>query len=475
MNADASNLNPALLRIDVTSFPTDSREVKAGDLFFAFSQPEFENNCFNGDFLDATEFVPSAFGNGAAAAVVRSDRHDEHHEKLEEFSDRIIFADDVIASFQNLAKNVCRVWNKPVIAVVGSAGKTTAKDFTSHILSASGRKVLKTEKSFNNGLGHPMTVLKLAADDSYDVAVLEMGMSTPNREIARLCEISPPDLAVVLNILPVHIEYLGSIENIAKAKSEVVENLKPSGTAILNADDFRVMEMKNLHSGKTITYGIENEADIMALGVTMKRFEETHFTLKTRTGEEEVVFQHSGRHNVLNALAASAVGYSFGMTALEIANALSTVKPPSQRGEILHFQKGFTIINDSYNSNPAALLKMVGTLTEGAGKSKRKIVVAGEMLELGDKEKEIHEQTGKELAASDIDYLIGVRGLAQNLVESALKMGLENGRFFSSSEEAGEFLIDELKENDVVLVKGSRGVRTEKVIEKIIQKFDRKP
>ncbi len=469
MNAEASNLSPALLGSEVKRFATDSREVNAGEVFFAFSQPEFKNNCFNGDFMDATVFVPAAFEKGAVAAVIRQDRFEEHKEQLEKYSDRLVFAEDVIVAFQALAHHVYLDWNKPVVAITGSAGKTTAKELTAHVLEAGGQKVLRNEKNFNNGLGHPLTVLKLAEDASFDVAVLEMGMSTPNREIARLCEITPPDLAVELNVLPVHVEHLGSIENVGRAKAELVEGLKENGTAVLNADDFRVLEMRNLHNGKNITYGIETDADIKAENIEMKRFGETHFTLKTPDGDEQVVFQLSGKHNVLNALAASAVGYAFGMTAKEIAEALTTVEPPKQRGEILRFAEGFTVINDSYNSNPAALLKMVKTLNEGAKPENRKILIAGEMLELGKDEKEIHRQTGKDLAASGIDLLIGVRNLARDLVESAKENGLENALFFESSEEAGDFLLKEVKQHDLILVKGSRGVRTEKVIEKLVQ------
>ncbi|MEZ5345111.1 MAG: UDP-N-acetylmuramoyl-tripeptide--D-alanyl-D-alanine ligase [Pyrinomonadaceae bacterium] len=472
MNADASNLSPALLEADVTSFQTDSREVKAGDLFFAFSAPEFGNNGFNGEFRDAHEFIPTAFQNGAVVCVGRKDRFEVHKELLKPFEDRLLFVEDAIASLQTLAHRVYLDWNKPVIAITGSAGKTTAKELTAHVLESPERMVLRNLKNLNNGLGLPLSVLRLVADDSYDVAILEMGMSTPRREIARLCEITPPDVGVELNVLPVHVEHLGSIENVAKAKAELVEGLKPGGTAILNADDFRVLEMRNLHEGKVITYGIDNPADVMAIGVDMKQFGETHFTLKTPDGDERVVFQLSGKHNVLNALAASAVGYSFGMTAAEIASALNTVKPPAQRGEVLNFKNGFTVINDSYNSNPAALLGMVNTLNDGAQDSSRRIVVAGEMLELGNEEKEIHEDTGRKLAASGIDYLIGVRGLARHMVASAKDAGMTKTIFFDSSEEAGEFLSGELKEGDIVLVKGSRGVRTENVIDKLVKKFE---
>ena len=471
MNAEGGCLRPDILQNNVKTFPTDSREVKAGDVFFAFSQPEFKNNGFNGNFVDAHKFVPSAFEKGAVACVVRQDRFREHEKSLKTFKDRLIFSDDVIAAFQNLAHCVYLNWNGPVVGVTGSAGKTTAKKLIAHILESSGRKVLSNIKNLNNGIGHPVTVLKLVGDKSFDIAVLEMGMSTPMNEIRRLCQITPPDVGVELNVLSVHVEHLGAIENVAKAKAELIEGLKESGTAILNVDDFRVAKMASIHKGRVITYGIEKEADIMALGIKMKRFGETCFTLKTPDGGEEVVFSLSGKHNVLNALAASAVGYNFGMTAFEISQALRTVTPPSQRGEVLHFRDGFTVINDSYNSNPVALLEMVKTLNDGATDKNRKIVIAGEMLELGNEEQQIHQATGRKLAAAGIDYLIGVRGLAKYLIESAKDAGLKKAMFFESSDEAGRFFTEEVRGNDVVLVKGSRSVQTEHIVERLLENY----
>lgn len=471
MDADASRLNTALLNAEVERFTIDSREEQAGRVFFALSQPDYQNNCFNGDFADSHRYIPAAFEKGATACVARRDRFAEHVRDLEQFEDRLIFVEDAIAAFQKLAHGVYLEWNKPVAAITGSAGKTTAKELTAHVLQASGRKVLRNIKNYNNGLGHPLTVLQLAADKSFDAAVLEMGMSTPNNEIARLCRITPPDFAVELNVLPVHVEHLGSIENVAKAKAELVEGMKVGGTAILNADDSRVLEMRKISKGETITYAIENAADVKADNIEMKRFGETRFDLKMPNGEAKVKMRLSGKHNVLNALAASAVGFGFGMSARAIADALRTIAPPPQRGEVLHFAEDFTVIDDSYNSNPAALLGMVKTLTDGGKSAKRKIVVAGEMLELGDSEKEIHRDTGEKLAASGIDFLIGVRGLAREMVDAAKNANLSETEFFDSSDEAGEFLRDEIKAGDLVLVKGSRGVRTEKVIEKLLERF----
>ena len=472
MEADASRLNPALPGTDVQSFVIDSRQIEAGNVFFALSQPDFRNNCFNGDFVDATNYAVSAFEKGAIACVLRPEKYEEYRAELEKFSDRLIFVADTISAFQKLAHGVYLEWNKPVVAITGSAGKTTAKELTAHILESSGRKVLRNLKNYNNGLGLPLTVLNLAKDDDYDVAVLEMGMSTPTNEIARLCRITPPDVAVALNVLPVHVEHLGSIENVARAKAELIEGMKTGGTAVLNADDSRVLAMREIAKGETITFGIEQKADVTASDIEMTRFGETRFTLSVPSGKADVIFSLSGKHNVLNALAASAVGYSFGMSAQQIADALKTIAPPAQRGEVLHFAEGFTVINDSYNSNPSALLSMVETLLNGSAGAKRKIVVAGEMLELGSQEKEIHRETGEKLARTGIDFFIGVRGLAQEMVESAKNAGLSETRFFNSSDEAGEFLANEIKSGDLVLVKGSRGVRTEKVIEKLLENYE---
>jgi len=469
MGAETPGIDPALMARDVVSFVIDSREIQAGDVFFALSQPEYKNNGFNGDFDDATVYVKSSLENGAFAAVVRRDRYEEH--ELQEFSDRLIFVDDVIAALQRLAHHVYLDWNKPVVAITGSAGKTTAKELTAHVLEASGRKVLKNIKNYNNGLGHPLTVLNLAKDPSYDIAVLEMGMSTPLHEIARLCKITPPDVSVVLNVLPVHVEHLGSIENVAAAKAEIVEGMKEGGVAVLNADDPRVAAM-SVSKGSVVTYGIENAADVRASEIAFTGFGSTSFTLTTPKGSTAVSFPLNGRHNILNALAAAAVGHSLGMSAVAIGESLRTVAPPPQRGEIIHFAGGFTVINDSYNSNPAALLSMVDTLVEGSEGAKRRIVVAGEMLELGDEAERLHAETGAKIASTGVDMLIGVRGLGQQLVEGATNAGLADARFAADSVVAGEMLANEIREGDVVLVKGSRGVRTEKVIEKLLEKSE---
>jgi UDP-N-acetylmuramoyl-tripeptide--D-alanyl-D-alanine ligase len=470
MNADSASIDPASLKSMVGSFVIDSREVRPGDVFFALSQPEYRENGFNGEFDDATRFAAAALNAGAVCCVLRRDRFEERLEELRPFSDRLVFVEDVITAFQRLAHGVYLEWDKPVVAITGSAGKTTAKELTAHVLESSGRKVLKNERNFNNGLGHPLTVLRLAKDKSYDVAVLEMGMSTPNNEIARLCRITPPDVGVELNVLPVHVEHLGSIEGVARAKAELIEGLKRDGTAVLNADDPRVAAMADIAPAAVLTYGIENHADVRAENIRTERFGETVFTLAAGEERREVAFRLDGLHNISNALAAAAVGLKFGMSLGQIAAGLSSASAPPQRGELLRFAAGFSVINDSYNSNPDALISMVKTLTDRA--KGRKIVVAGEMLELGPGAPEIHRMTGASIALLGVDHLIGVRGLATDLIDGAAAGGLGAVEFAADSESAGKMLAEIIRPGDAVLVKGSRGVRTEKVIEALLSRFE---
>lgn len=462
----------ASLEKEVKGFHFDSREVGEGFVFFALSQPDFSNNCFNGDFADGHVFVPAAFAKGAIAAVVRPDRYEEHREILEPFHDRLIFSDDCIVAMQRTAKGIYEKWNRPVVGITGSAGKTTAKELIALVLSESGRKVLRSEKNYNNGIGLPLTVFKLVADDSYDVAVLEMGMSTPNNEIQRLCRITPPDFAVELCVMPVHIEHLGTIENIAKAKAELVEGMKTGGTAVLNSDDFRVLEMRNLHKGSNVLFGLGDDAEVTAREIDFERFGRTRFRLITPTGEAVVEFPLNGRHSIMNALAAASVGHAFGMNAESIAGALSKATPPTMRGEVVHFKNGITLINDSYNSNPAALISMVETLCEGGASSARRIVVAGEMRELGPDSERIHRETGVAMAKHPIDMLFAIEGHARELMTGAKEAGIANSEFFENSSVAADRISDFLRPGDIILVKGSRGVRTEKIVESILERYE---
>jgi UDP-N-acetylmuramoyl-tripeptide--D-alanyl-D-alanine ligase len=474
MGADATSVSAEMFDKQITDYSIDSRSAGAGELFFALSQHDYARAGFNGEFIDAHRFITDAFARGAIAAVARADRVNGDPE-LEKLKDRLLLVDDAIAALQQLAHRVYVAWGKPVVAITGSAGKTTAKELTAHILQNAGHRVLKSERNYNNGLGLPLSVLRMVSDShspqQYDLAVLEMGMSSPTHEIQRLCRITPPDVAVELLVAPVHLEYLGTIENIAAAKAELIEGLKPEGTAILNADDRLVMKMRDKHRGKTLTFGIDNIADVTATEVNSTSLGRIDFRLRTPLGEAQASLAMSGRHNLSNALAASAVATAFSIPPEEIARALKSARPPKMRGEVLDFAAGFTVVDDSYNSNPRSLLNMVRTMAEARQGRKRLIVIAGEMLELGPDEASLHREVGREIATSGIDLLWGVRGVAKEIVVGAKEAGLSATKFFESSEETAAELISEAKEGDLILVKGSRGVATDKIVKKLRERF----
>ena len=474
MGADAASMSAEMFDNTITDFSIDSRTVGAGELFFALSQKDYVRAGFNGEFADGHQFIAGAFERGAIAAVARKDRVQGDTE-LEKLKGRLLLVEDAIAALQLLAHRVYLAWGGKVVAITGSAGKTTAKELTAHVLQSTGRRVLKSEKNYNNGLGLPLSVLKIVSDgntpSNFDLAVLEMGMSSPTHEIQRLVKITPPDVGVELMVAPVHLEYLGTIENIAAAKAELIEGLKPEGTAILNADDELVMKMREKHSGRILTFGIDSRADVMATEIDTTSLGRIIFRLRTPTGEVMATLPMSGRHNLSNALAAAAVGTSFDMSAGEIAAALRTATPPKMRGEILEFAAGFTVIDDSYNSNPKSLLSMVHTMAEAASRPVRLMVVAGEMLELGPDAANLHREAGIDIAKLGVDVLWGVRGLANEIVEGAVSAGLPSTAFFDSSEEAATEILNYVSEGDLILVKGSRGVATDKIVAALKQKF----
>ena len=474
MGANAASMSAEMFDKTINDFSIDSRSVGAGELFFALSQKDYVRAGFNGEFADGHRFISGALERGAIAAVARADRVAGDPE-LEKLKDRLLLVDDAIAALQLLAHRVYLAWGGKVVAITGSAGKTTAKELTAHVLQSTGRRVLKSEKNYNNGLGLPLSVLKMVtggnAPSQFDLAVLEMGMSSPTHEIRRLAKITPPDVGVELMVAPVHLEYLGTIENIAAAKAELIEGLKPDGTAILNADDQLVMKMREKHAGRILTFGIDNRADVMATEIDTSSLGRISFRLRTPTGEVMATLPMSGRHNLSNALAAAAVGTSFDMSAGEIAAALKSAKPPKMRGEVLDFAAGFTVIDDSYNSNPKSLMNMVRTMAEARGDRKRLMVIAGEMLELGRDEAELHRAAGVDITQAGVDVLWGVRGFAKEIVNGAISAGLSNTKFFESSVAAGEAIITEAREGDLILIKGSRGVATDKIVAALKERF----
>ncbi|HMG72778.1 MAG TPA: UDP-N-acetylmuramoyl-tripeptide--D-alanyl-D-alanine ligase [Pyrinomonadaceae bacterium] len=474
MSATTDSLRAEFFDKEIIDFSIDSRTAGEGELFFALSQPDYERAGFNGIFADAHDFISQALASGAIAAVARRERV-AGDEKLQALGNRLLLVDDVIAALQTLARKVYEQWARPVVGITGSAGKTTTKELTAHVLAVTGSRILKSERNYNNGLGLPLSVLQMVSrghkPDDYDLAVLEMGMSSPTHEIRRLVQITPPDIGVELLVAPVHLEHLGTIENVAAMKAELIEGLKPGGIAILNADDELVMEMKSKTDGPVLTFGIQNQADVAATDIDTARFGSIRFRLKTPLGEAAAELPMTGRHNLMNALAASAVATALKVKPELIANALRTAKPPRMRGEVLEFAAGFTVVDDSYNSNPRSLLGMVRTLAEASEKVQRRVVIAGEMMELGPDAPEMHRQAGREIAELGIDVLWGVRGLAAEIVSGAAEKGIAETAFFESSDDAAAAAIAAAREGDLILVKGSRSVETDWVVQALKDRF----
>src|SRR5437764_8814671 len=476
MGAQTMGWSAEMFDNEIVGFSIDSRSTGAGEIFFALSQEDYARAGFNGTFTDAHQYIPQAFGKGAIAAVARTDRV-RSDSGLQAMKHRLLLVEDAIAALQTLAHQGYEAWARPVVGMTGSAGKTTAKELTAHLLRTSGHRVLKSERNYNNGLGLPLAVLQMVTEgrdpDEFDIAVLEMGMSSPTHEIERLCKITPPYVGVELLVAPVHLEHLGTIENIAAAKAELIEGMKPEGTAVLNADDKFVIAMRSKHSGPVLTFGIENAADVMATNIDTSRFGRSRFRLQTPRGFAETELHMPGRHNLMNALAAAAVATHFEMSPSEIASALKGVTPAKMRGEVIDFAAGFTVVDDSYNSNPRSLLSIVQAIATRDAHAKRRIVVAGEMLELGIDEARMHREAGREIARLGIDVLWGVRGLAREIINGAREAGMSNEatRFFETSEQAAAAILDEAREGDLILVKGSRGVETDKVVKHLRDHF----
>jgi UDP-N-acetylmuramoyl-tripeptide--D-alanyl-D-alanine ligase len=426
----------------VRSYSIDSRTVGPGQLFFAVK----------GERLDGHDFVEQALERGAAAAVVRTDQLGRYPGDA-----RLLAVEDTLVALQTLATAVRKLWGKPLIAVTGSAGKTTTKEAIAHVLGTRFR-VLKSEGNFNNHFGLPLMLLKL--EPEYDVAVIEMGMSHAG-EIRALAKIAQPEIGVVTNVAAVHLEFFDSLAGIARAKYELIESLPASGTAVLNSDDEYVSQFGRDFKGKVVLYGTRVTADVRAENVQSKGAEGTEFDVTIGSFREHAKLPLVGEHNVLNALAAVGVGVERGLKAAEAVGALTTLAAADKRGQVLQVGN-ITVINDCYNSNPKALEAMVDALAAMAGR--RRIVVAGEMLELGAAGEEMHRRAGQQIAEKKIDVLVGVRGLAQAMVDAGKQAGVQ-AEFVTSPEEAGEWLAREARDGDVVLLKASRGVKLEKALE----------
>jgi UDP-N-acetylmuramoyl-tripeptide--D-alanyl-D-alanine ligase len=318
--------------------------------------------------------------------------------------------------------------------------------------------VFKSEGNLNNHFGLPLMLLRL--EPVHDIAVIEMGMSHPG-EIRELARIAAPDLGVVTCVAPVHLEFFNSVLEIAKAKYELIEALPKTGTAVLNADDEHVANFGRDFGGRVLTFGIHNEARVRAERVQLRGAEGSQFDIITQERRQTVTLPLVGSHNIYNALAGAAVALDRGIDFSKMVSSMADLAPVDKRGEVIELA-GATVINDCYNSNPKALEAMVEALLTIP--AKRRIVVAGEMLELGPDGPELHRECGDRMAERKIDFLLGVRGAARYMVDAALHAGMR-AEFVESPQEAGEWLAQNVRSGDAILLKASRGVRLEMALE----------
>src|SRR5690242_8593755 len=432
----------------------DSRTIRSGELFVAVHGPRH----------DGHDHLAGAFERGALAALVAKTRLVGFPEDQQR---RCIAVDDTFEALKQLARAVREAWGGKIAGITGSVGKTTTKEILAALLGARFH-VLKSEGNFNNEYGLPLTLFHLEAE--HQAAVLEMGMSRRG-ELARLAAIAKPDVGVVTRVSPAHLEFFSSVDEIALAKRELIEGLNGrDSTAVLNADDPRVAAFGAFAPGRVLTYGIEKPAFFTAEAIEDRGALGSAFDYVSPEGRVRLELALPGRHVIANALASLAAASVWGIGAAEAQAVLRTMRAPAMRGELLRFSNGAALINDSYNSSPAALHAMTALLAATPG-FQRRILAAGEMRELGSTSGELHREAGAAAAKSGkVDWIIGVAGDAAQIIEGAVAAGFNRAKtkFFPSSEEAGTFVQKFLQPGDLLLVKGSRGVKMERIVEALI-------
>jgi len=444
----------------VAGVSIDSRTVRAGELFIAIHGPRH----------DGHKFVAAALQAGAVAAVVEEKRAGEFPEGVR---GKLVVVRGTVVALQTLARAVRRAWamvsaGRKIAAVTGSAGKTTTKEILAALLAERGR-VHRSEGNLNNEYGLPLTLLKL--EETHDAAVVELGMSACG-EIARLAQIAEPEVGVVTNVAPVHLEFFSSVDEIALAKRELIEGLAGrERVAVLNQDDARVARFAEGFTGRVLRYGLGPVADYRAERVAERGAAGSAFDFVFPGGRARLELPLPGRHNILNALAGLAAASVWDLTPEHAQAALNKLRPAAMRGEVLKLTEEITVINDCYNSNPVALDAMVALLVSTP--ARRRILVAGEMLELGARSEELHRECGRSAARHQVDWVFGVQGQAAAIAAGAVEAGLPKSHagFFASAAEAAGLLPEFAAPGDVLLVKGSRGVKMEKIVDALKAKF----
>jgi UDP-N-acetylmuramoyl-tripeptide--D-alanyl-D-alanine ligase len=428
------------------SYGIDSRLTVAGGLFFAVIGKR-----------DGHDFVGAAAAGGAAGAIVA---------RPVPFPGRdfgLVRVEDTVAALQALARDVLARRPVKVVGITGSVGKTTTKEFTAALLAGRFR-LLKSEANFNNHLGLALSLLRLRPDD--EAAVLEMGMSAAG-ELRTLTRIAPPDIAVITNVSPVHLQFFKGLDDIALAKKEILDGAKPGAAAVLNGDDPLVMKIASGFPGRQVTFGRTRGCDVRAEDVKSLGYSGFELLLSYGRESARIAFPFVNEAAVSNLLAASAVCLALGLRLEEIRPAILALRPCSGRGTLVETGGGIRVYDDSYNSNPRALeavLKSLAVLPAA-----RKVAVLADMLELGEGEKEFHRLAGETAARAGWDVLVAVGPLAALIAEGAAATGMSAAAIhrFTDSEDAAAVIAGIVRAGDLVLVKGSRGMRTDAIVDKL--------
>jgi UDP-N-acetylmuramoyl-tripeptide--D-alanyl-D-alanine ligase len=439
------------LGIPVTGVSIDSRSLGVGEAFFAI----------HGYRLDGHAFLAEAAARGAACLVV--------HRLPDEVPANVplVLVEDTTGALGRLAAWHRRRFDIPVVAVTGSNGKTTTKELTAGVLGTRW-EVLRPERSFNNQWGLPLTLLKLSPE--HQAAVLEIG-SNARGEVAALAALASPTVGVVTTVAAVHTEYLGSLDGVREEKAGLVRALGPGGVTVLNADDPRVAGMARDTRARVVTYGRAESAHVRAIGDLVEDDTGLTLTLQSAGERQAVTLGLAGRHNAINALAAAAVGVALGIPLADVARGLAGVRPAAGRcvwrraGEV-------TILADTYNASPRSVRAALDTAA-ARRHGRTLIVVLGDMLELGAISDEAHREVGRQVAALPADALIGVGRAMQAAVEAARAAGLADARHLTTFEDTVAHLLKRLGRGDLVLVKGSRGMRMERVVDALVARLAR--
>ncbi len=423
----------------------DTRRLEPGDLFFAL----------RGERTDGHRYLDAAFKAGASAAVICRSWYEEAGGRP---LGPVIVAEDSEAAMGDLARVYRKRFNIPVVAITGSNGKTTTKDMTAAVLAKSYR-VLATERNLNTRLGVPLTLFRLSKTD--EVAVIEMGISE-HGGLRYLCEIADPTIGVITNIGPTHLEFLGSVEGVAKAKGELLEHLDESSMTILNLDDLLLSRERVKAKGRLLGFGIEKICQFRGEGLVQDQEGRGRFSLQGHSFRLSI----PGRHNVYNALAAAAVGAALGVPVADAATALADFRPTTLRSQVEE-RDGIRLLNDSYNANPASMRSALQTLAQISlpREGGRRVAVLGDMLELGPGAPEAHRELGRFAAREGLGAIFALGELAEEVAEGGRDEGLpeERSRAFADRDELIEALEGFVKPGDLVLLKGSRGMAMEAV------------